>query len=46
MDLSKEVTKPDAEWVRDLLHQIRTELERQSREQRKALQQLISDIRS
>ena len=45
MDLSKEVTKPDAEWAREFLHQIRTEFERQRREQRKALQQLISDIR-
>ena len=45
LGLSKEVTKPDAEWARELLQQIRTELERQRREQRKALQQLIADIR-
>ena len=45
MNLSKEVMKPDAEWAGELLHQIRTELERQRREQRKALQQLITDIR-
>ena len=37
MDLSKEVTKPYVEWARALLHQIRTELERQRWEQRKAL---------
>ena len=37
MGLSKEVTKPDAEWARELLHQIRIELEPQRREQRKAL---------
>ena len=37
MELSKEVTKPDAEWARELLQQIRTELERQRREQRKAI---------
>ena len=28
-DLSKEVAKPDTEWVRELLQQLRTELERQ-----------------
>ena len=44
-DLSKELTKPDAEWAHELLHQIRTELERQRREQRKVIQQLITDIR-
>ena len=43
MDLSK-VMKSDAEWAREL-QQIRTELEQQRREQRKVLQQLISDIR-
>ena len=32
MDLPKEVAKPDAEWARELLQQIRTELERQRRE--------------
>ena len=45
MDLSKETTKPDAEWARELLQQISTEPERQRREQRKALQQLTTDIR-
>ena len=45
MELSKEMPKRDAEWARELLQQIRTELERQRREQRKALQQLITDIR-
>ena len=45
MDLSKEMAKPDAEWARDLLEQITTEFGRQLREQRKALQQLIADIR-
>ena len=44
LELSKEVTKPDAEWARELLQQIRTELERQRREQRKAFQQFIVDI--
>ena len=44
-DLSKEVAKPDAEWVRELLQQIRTEFERQRREQRKVLQQLIAGIK-
>ena len=43
MDLSKEVTKPDAEWAREFLQQIRAELERQRREQQQALQQLIAD---
>ena len=45
MDLSKEGTKPDPERARELLQQIRTKLERQRPEQRKALQQLITDIR-
>ena len=45
MDLSKGVTKPDAQWARELLHQIRTEFERQRREQRQVLQQLTTDIR-
>ena len=45
MGLSKELTKPDGEWARELLEQIRAELEHQRREQRKTLQQLIADIR-
>ena len=45
LELSKAVTKPDAERARELLQQIRTKLEHQRREQRKALQQLIADIR-
>ena len=45
MDLSKEVTKPDAEWARELLQQLRIEFKRQRREQRKPFQQLITDIR-
>ena len=44
-DLSKEVAKPDAEWVQKLLQQIRTEFKRQRREQRKVLQQLTASIR-
>ena len=44
-DLSKEVTKPDMEWVPELLQQIRTEFERQRREQRKIVQQLIAGIK-
>ena len=44
-DLSKEVAKPDAEWVRELLKRFRTEFERQRREQRKVLQQLIAGIK-
>ena len=41
-DLSKEVTKPDAEWAMELLQKIWTEFERQRREPRKVLQQLIT----
>ena len=44
-DLPKEVAKPDAEWARVLLQQIRTEFERQRREQQNVLQQLISGIK-
>ena len=44
-DLSREVAKPEAGWVRELLQQIQAEFERQRREQRKVLQQLISSIR-
>ena len=44
-ELSKEVAKLDAEWVRELLQQIRTEPGRQRREQRKVLQQLIAGIK-
>ena len=44
-DLSKEVAKPDAEWARERLQQTRTEFERQRREQRKVLQQLIVGIK-
>ena len=40
-DLSKGVAKLDAEWARELFQQIRTEFERQRRDQRKVLQQLI-----
>ena len=43
-DLAKEGAKPDAEWARELL-QIRTEFERQRREQRKVLQQLLAGIK-
>ena len=39
------VPKPDAEGALELLQQIRTELERQRREQRNAIQQLITEIR-
>ena len=45
LELSKAVTKPDAERARESLQQIRTKLEHQRRAQRKALQQLIADIR-
>ena len=44
-DLSKEVAKPDAECVRELFQQIRTKVERQRRERRKVLQQLVASIR-
>ena len=44
MDLCKEVAKRDTEWVPELLWQIRAEFERQRREQRKVLQQLITGI--
>ena len=44
-DLSKEVAKPDAEWVRELIQRIRAEFERQRREQRKVLQQLMAGIK-
>ena len=36
-DLSRKVAKPDAEWVKELIRQIRTEFELQRREQRKVL---------
>ena len=39
------MAKPDAEGVRELLQQIRTEFEPQHREQRKVLQQLTASIR-
>ena len=45
MDLSKGLTKRDAEWGCELLQQIRIELKCQRREQRKAFEQLIADIR-
>ena len=35
------MAKPDAEWVRELIQQIRIEFEQQRREQRKVPQQLI-----
>ena len=44
-DLSKEVAKPDTEGVPEPLQRIRTEFERQRREQRKVLQQRITSIR-
>ena len=44
-DLLKEAAKPDAEWARELLQQIRFEFERQRREPRKVLQQLIAAIK-
>ena len=43
--LPEEVANPDAEWARELLPQMRTEFERQGREQRKVLQQLIAAIK-
>ena len=45
LDLSKDVAMPDTEWARELIQQIRTEFERQRREQRKVLQQLIAGIK-
>ena len=45
LDLSKEVAMPDAERGRELIQHIRTEFERQRREQRKVLQQLIAGIK-
>ena len=44
-DLSEDVARPGAEWARELIQQIRTEFERQRREQRKVLQQLIAVIK-
>ena len=44
-DLSKKVAKPNAEWTRGLLQQIRTEFERQRREQRKLVQLLSAGIK-
>ena len=44
-DLSKEVAKPGAEWLGELIQQIRAEFERQRREQRKVLQQLMAGIK-
>ena len=41
-DVSKKAAKQDADWVRELLQQIRTEFERQRREQRNVLQQLTA----
>ena len=43
--LSKEVAKPDAEWVGELIQQIKAEFERQRREQGKVLQQLMAGIK-
>ena len=45
LDLSKKVAKPDTEWVKELVQQIRTEFDPQRREQRKTLQQLIAGIK-
>ena len=45
LDLSREVAKPDTDWVRELVQQVRAELDRQRREQRKTLQQLITGIK-
>ena len=39
------MAKPDAEWAKGLLQQIRTEFERQRLDQRKVLQQLIAGIK-
>ena len=44
-DLSNEVARPDAEWVRELIQQTRTEFERQRWEQQKVLQQLLAGIK-
>ena len=44
-DLSTEEAKPDAEWVRELIQRSRAEFERQPREQRKVLQQLMAGIK-
>ena len=45
LDLSKEAARPDAEWARELVQQIKTEFERQRREQRKVLQQLTAGVK-
>ena len=44
LDLSKDVAKPDTEWVKELLRQIRTELDARHRQQRTTLQQMIARI--
>ena len=45
LDLSREVAMPDADWVKELVQQARAEFDRNRREQRKTLQQLITDIK-
>ena len=44
-DLSKETARPDVEWARELIQQMRDEFDQQLREQRKVLQHLTAGIK-